>query len=271
MKKLNLNATQAINSLTTFIKSTVNNAGFSKVVLGVSGGVDSSLSAFLSVQALGEKNVLVLRMPYKTSSSESLEHANLVIEQLRVPSLTIDISEAVDAVLVNFPDASPVRRGNVMARIRMINVYDQSAAFPGLVVGTGNKTESLLGYSTLHGDGAFDFNPLADLYKAQVRQLAAELDVPQPIIEKPPSADLWVGQTDEEEIGFTYEEMDRLLYTLVEEGLSARDCLEAGFSEEFVQTIVSRVKKYRFKSTLPLVGSVGQFSLADLEKLPAFS
>ena len=157
-----------------------------------------------------------------------------------------------------------------MARIRMINVYDQSAAFPGLVVGTGNKTESLLGYSTLHGDGAFDFNPLVDLYKAQVRQLAAELGVPRPIIEKPPSADLWVGQTDEEEIGFTYDEMDRLLYALVEEGLSSRDCLEAGFSEEFVQTIVSRVKKYRFKSTLPLVGSVGQFPLADLEKLPAF-
>ena len=114
----------------------------------------------------------------------------------------------------------------------MINIYDQSAAFPGLVVGTGNKTESLLGYSTLHGDGAFDFNPLADLYKAQVRQLAAEVGVPQLIIEKPPSADLWVGQTDEEELGFTYDEMDRLLYALVEEGLSTRDCLKAGFSEE---------------------------------------
>ena len=157
-----------------------------------------------------------------------------------------------------------------MARIRMINIYDQSAAFPGLVVGTGNKTESLLGYSTLHGDGAFDFNPLADLYKAQVRQLAAEIGVPQSIIEKPPSADLWVGQTDEEELGFTYDEMDRLLYALVEEGLSSGECLKAGFSEEFVQNIVNRVKKYRFKSILPLVGSVGQFPLADLEKHPAF-
>ncbi len=271
MKKLNLNAAQAIDSLTDFIKSTVNNAGFSKVVLGVSGGVDSSLSAFLSVRALGEKNVLALWMPYKTSSPESLEHAKLVIEQLRVTSLTIDISEAVDAVLANFPDASLVRRGNVMARIRMINVYDQSAAFPGLVVGTGNKTESLLGYSTLHGDGAFDFNPLADLYKAQVRQLAAEIGVPRSIIEKAPSADLWVGQTDEEELGFTYDEMDRLLYSLVEEGLSSRDCVKAGFSEDFVQNIVSRVKKYRFKSTLPLAGSVGQFPLADLERLPAFA
>ena len=270
MKKLNLNATQAIDSLTDFIKSTVNNAGFSKAVLGVSGGVDSSLSAFLAVRALGAKNVLALRMPYKTSSPESLEHANLVIEQLGVPSLTIDISEAVDAVLANFLDAVPIRQGNVMARIRMINVYDQSAAFPGLVVGTGNKTEVLLGYSTLHGDGAFDFNPLADLYKAQVRQLAAELGVPPSIINKPPSADLWVGQTDEEELGFTYDEMDHLLYALVEEGLSLGDCVKAGFSEEFVSNIINRVKKYRFKSTLPLAGSVGQFPLVDLEHLPAF-
>ena len=271
MKKLNLNVAQAIDSLTDFIKSTVNNAGYSRAVLGLSGGVDSSLSAFLSVRALGAKNVLALRMPYKTSSPESLEHANLVIEQLGVPSLTIDISEAVDAVLVNFPDASPVRRGNVMARIRMINVYDQSAAFPGLVVGTGNKTETLLGYSTLHGDGAFDFNPLADLYKAQVRQLAAELGVPPSIINKPPSADLWVGQTDEEELGFTYDEMDRLLYALVEEGLSSGDCVKAGFSEEFVQNIISRVKRYRYKSTLPLTGSVGQHPLVELEQLPVFA
>ncbi len=271
MKKMKLNAPLAINSLTDFIKSTVNNAGFSRAVLGVSGGVDSSLSAFLSARALGAKNVLVLRMPYKTSSPESLKHANLVIEQLGVPSLTINISEAVDAVLINFPDASPVRRGNVMARIRMINVYDQSAAFPGLVVGTGNKTESLLGYSTLHGDGAFDFNPLADLYKAQVRQLAAELGVPPSIIDKPPSADLWEGQTDEEELGFTYNEIDRLLYALVEEGLSPNDCVKAGFSEEFVRNIISRIKKYRFKSALPLAGSVGQFPLAALEELPAFT
>jgi NAD+ synthase len=271
MKKLKLNATQAIDSLTDFIISTVNNAGFSKAVLGLSGGVDSTLSAFLSVRALGAKNVLTLRMPYKTSSPESLEHANQVIEQLGVPSLTIDISEAVDAVLVNFPDASQVRRGNVMARIRMINVYDQSAAIPGLVVGTGNKTESLLGYSTLHGDGAFDFNPLADLYKTQVRQLAAELGVPPSIINKPPSADLWVGQTDEEELGFTYDEMDRLLYALVEEGLSLGDCVKAGFSEEFVGNIISRVKRYRYKSTLPLTGSVGQHPLVELEQLPVFA
>ena len=271
MKELLLDSNKAIDDLCDFIHNTVNEAGYQKVVLGVSGGVDSSLSAFLSVRALGPENVLALRLPYKTSSSESLEHAQLVIDQLGVESKTIEITAAVDAILENFPGATPVRRGNVMARVRMINIYDQSAAFPGLVVGTGNKTESLLGYSTLHGDGAFDFNPLADLYKAQVRQLAKELDVPEVIIEKAPSADLWVGQTDEEELGYTYNAMDQLLYRLVESKLTPDDCVEEGFQRDFVEGIIDRVKRYRFKSTLPLAGSVGQFPLADLEQLPAFS
>lgn len=271
MSKLTLDAPRAISSLTEFIKRTVEDAGFSKVVLGLSGGVDSSLSAFLSVKALGPKNVLGLRMPYRTSSQESLAHAQLVIDQLGIPSLTIDISPAVDAVLENHPDAGPVRRGNIMARVRMINVYDQSAALPGLVVGTGNKTETLLGYSTLHGDGAFDFNPLADLYKAQVRQLAAELGVPESIIKKPPSADLWPGQTDEGELGHTYQDMDQLLFALVEERLTPEDCEQKGFSKEFITFIVDRVNRYRYKSLLPLAGSVGQFPLSKLEDIPAFS
>ena len=271
MDKLILDAKKAINALVKFIKNTVNNADYSKVVLGVSGGVDSSLSAYLSVRALGPENVLALRLPYKTSSSESLEHSKLIIDNLGVPSKTIDISNAADAVLVGIPDAEHVRRGNVMARIRMINIYDQSAEFPGLVVGTGNKTETLLGYSTLHGDGAFDFNPLADLYKAQVRQLAAELGVPQVIINKPPSADLWVGQTDEGELGYTYDEMDRLLFALIEEQLSPEDCVKKGFTKEFVNGIINRVKQYRFKSTLSLAGSVGQYPLVNLEALPVFS
>jgi NAD+ synthase len=270
MKQLNLDTTQAINRLVEFTSRTVQDAGYSKVVLGVSGGVDSSLSAFLAVRALGPENVLCLRMPYRTSSSESLEHAQLVIDRLGVISKTIDISPAVDAILANFPDASSVRRGNVMARVRMINVYDQSAAYPGLVVGTGNKTESLLGYSTIHGDGAFDFNPLADLYKAQVRQLAAELSVPEVIISKAPSADLWAGQTDEGELGFRYDDMDRLLYLLVEDKLSPQECIARGFDAVFVESIVSRVKKYRYKSKLPRAGSVGQFPLEDLETLPFY-
>ena len=271
MSKLSLNAPAAISTLSEFIQNTVEDAGFNKVVLGLSGGVDSSLSAFLSAKALSPKNVLGLRLPYKTSSQESLTHAQRVIDQLGIPSKTIDISPAVDAVLENYPDASPVRRGNIMARVRMINIYDQSAALLGLVVGTGNKTETLLGYSTLHGDGAFDFNPLADLYKAQVRQLAAELGVPESIIKKPPSADLWQGQTDEGELGHTYQEMDQLLFYLIEEKLSPDACVGKGFSEKFIRFIVNRVKRYRYKSLLPAGGSVGQFPLSKLEDIPVFS
>jgi len=271
MEYLTLNGSKAINSLTQFIRHTVIDAGYTKVVLGVSGGIDSSLSAYLAVRALGSENVLVLKLPYKTSSAESLKHAQLVIDHLRVPSKTIDISPAVDSILDNYLDASPVRKGNVMARIRMINIYDQSAVLPGLVVGTGNKTESLLGYSTLHGDGAFDFNPLADLYKAQVRQLARELLIPEVIITKAPSADLWAGQTDEGELGFSYDDMDQLLYLLLEERLTVASCVERGFDGDFVAEIVSRVKRYRYKSTLPLGGSIGQYPLSDLEQLPFYS
>jgi NAD+ synthase len=271
MEKLELNETKALDQLTNFIAATVKNANYTKVVLGVSGGIDSSLSAFLSARALGNENVLALRLPYKTSSPKSLDHAKLVTDQLGVHTKTIEITEAVDAILSQISDPDPVRKGNIMARVRMINIYDQSAEFQGLVVGTGNKTETLLGYSTIHGDGAFDFNPLADLYKAQVRQLAGALGVPQVIIDKAPSADLWIGQTDEAELGYTYVKMDQLLYLLVEEGLSPQECVDEGFSEQFVKDIIARVTRYRYKSLLPLAGSVGQFPLADLERLPAFS
>jgi len=270
MKDLTLNASEAIQSLTNFIQDVVSSAGFKKVVLGLSGGVDSALSAFLSAKALGPENLLTLRLPYKTSSPESLAHAQLVIDKLGCPSKTIEITEAVDAILAKHPEATPVRRGNVMARARMIHIYDQSAAFPGLVVGTGNKTESLLGYSTIHGDGAFDFNPLADLYKAQVRQLSEELGVPEVIIEKAPSADLWAGQTDEDEIGHTYDDMDQIFYLLVEEHLTRNACIEEGFPPDFVDAMIKRIKNYRYKSILPRLGSVGQVSLANLEGLPFF-
>jgi NAD+ synthase len=270
MMDLSLNSQEAIPALIDFIQDVVGNAGFKKVVLGVSGGVDSALSAFLSARALGPENVLALRLPYKTSSPESLAHAQLVIDQLGCRSKTIEISAAVDTILEQHPGASPVRRGNIMARMRMIHIYDQSAAFPGLVIGTGNKTESLLGYSTIHGDGAFDFNPLADLYKVQVRQLAGELGVPEVIITKAPSADLWQGQTDEKEIGYTYDELDQLFYLLVEEKLTRQACLEAGFAPGFVDAMIKRIKNYRFKSIIPRAGSVGQFPLGDLEQLPFY-
>jgi NAD+ synthase len=271
MKYPTLDSSKAITELTDFITKTVGNAGFSKVVMGLSGGVDSALSAFLSVRALGPENVLCLRLPYKTSSPKSLSHAQMVIDQLGVPSKTIDISAAVDGILENFPDANRLRQGNIMARVRMVNIYDQSAAWPGLVVGTGNKTEILLGYSTLHGDGAFDFNPLADLYKFQVCQLAEELGVPQDIIAKAPSADLWAGQTDEGELGYTYQQIDQLLVSLVEKKLSPAACVQEGFAEEFVRDILDRVKRYRYKSRMALAGSVGQFPVSKLEEIATFS
>jgi NAD+ synthase len=271
MKQQTLDTSKVIPGLVAFITKSVRDAGFSKVVLGLSGGVDSALSAFLSVRALGPENVLCLRLPYKTSSAESLSHAQLAIDQLGVPSKTIDISPAVDAILENYPDASRLRQGNIMARVRMVNIYDHSASLPGLVVGTGNKTEILLGYSTLHGDGAFDFNPLADLYKFQVRQLAEELSVPQEIILKAPSADLWAGQTDEGELGYTYQDIDDLFVSLIEKKLGPAACIKNGFSEEFIRDILDRVKRYRFKSRMALAGSIGQFPLSRLEEIEAFS
>lgn|GEM_PF-82705 len=270
MEKLKIDPQYAADQLVKFIRETVNEAGFSRAVVGLSGGVDSALSAYLTVEALGAENVLGLRLPYETSSPDSLEHAELVIEQTGIQSETYSITESVDAILEDFPEAGQVRRGNVMARARMIYLYDQSHAFEGLVMGTGNKTETLLGYSTRYGDGAFDLNPLADLYKAQVRQLASFLGVPRAIIDKPPSADLWLGQTDEEELGFTYQDADQLLYLLVEEQQTASECVEAGFDEELVETVIGRVLRYRFKSKLPPAGSIGQASIEHLEQLPAF-
>jgi len=173
-------------------------------VVGLSGGIDSSLSCYLAVKALGAANVLGVRMPYKTSSPDSMTDAQLMIAMLGIPSRTIEITPMADPLIALDPQMSAIRKGNIMARIRMVVLYDQSADFKGLVVGTGNKTEYLLGYTTLYGDSACAFNPLGDLYKTQVRQLAASFDFPQSIQSKAPSADLWKGQTDEGELGFTY-------------------------------------------------------------------
>jgi len=214
------------------------------------------VTCFLSAQALGAENVLAVRMPYKTSSADSLEHAQLVIEATGVQSLTIPISGMADPLLEQIPQAGPVRRGNIMARLRMIVIYDQSEAFHGLVVGTGNKTEILLGYTTLFGDAACALNPLGDLYKTQVRQLAKDIGVPDPIIDKPPSADLWLGQTDEGELGFTYAEVDQLLYLLIDQRYNPGECVEAGFAENFVSKVVDRVRRSHFKRIMPPIAKL---------------
>ncbi len=259
--EINIDVTRSI--LVKFIHAEITHAGFHRAIVGVSGGVDSALSCFLAAEALGPENVLAVRMPYKTSAPESFEHAGLVIKATGVQEITIPITEMVDALLERFPEADRVRRGNIMARARMIVLYDQSAAFEGLVVGTGNKTEILLGYTTLYGDSACAINPLGDLYKTQVRQLACAVGVPDAIIEKPPSADLWAGQTDEKELGLTYAEVDRLLVLLVDGRYSIQACVDAGFARVFVENVVERIRRNQFKRTLPPIATLSNQTVGD--------
>jgi NAD+ synthase len=242
--------------LTEFIRSEISRVGFSRAVVNLSGGVDSAVSFALSAEALGPQNVLAIRLPYKTSSADSLEHAQLLIDQFGCPSVTIPITDMADPLIAREPGMSEIRKGNIMARARMIVAYDQSETFKGLVVGTGNKTEILLGYTTLYGDSACALNPIGDLYKTQVRQLAGVLGIPETIIAKPPSADLWTGQTDEGELGFTYAEVDKLLYLLVDQRYRPEECVEAGFDEKFVRQVYERVRKNQFKRVLPPIAKL---------------
>jgi NAD+ synthase len=256
MSDLAINSNFVRKVLTEFIRSEITRVGFSKAVVGLSGGVDSALSCTLAAEALGPENVLAVRMPYETSSPDSLEHAQLVIDKTGVQAMTIPITPMVEPYLDMIPDGESVRRGNVMARQRMVVVYDQSMAFDGLVVGTGNKTEILLGYTTLYGDSACAINPIGDLYKTQVRQLARDISVPDEIIDKPPSADLWVGQTDEDELGFTYEEVDKLLFLLIDQQHSPEECVQAGFKKSFVEAVVKRVRQNHFKRVMPPIAKL---------------
>ena len=256
MIDLTINPDLARKILTGFIKSEITRTGFSHAVIGLSGGVDSALSCALAAEAIGAENVLAVRMPHKTSSPESLAHAQLLIDQLGVQSLTYEITAIVGPLLETIPADAKVRRGNVMARARMIVLYDQSEAFKGLVVGTGNKTEILLGYTTLWGDSASALNPIGDLYKTQVRQLSRALGIPEEIVGKPPSADLWSGQTDEAELGYTYETVDKLLYLLVDQRYSPEECVQAGFDQTFVEQVVARIRRNQFKRMLPPIAKV---------------
>ncbi|MFZ5809913.1 MAG: NAD+ synthase [Chloroflexota bacterium] len=253
---LTINTDLARQILTGFLHTEITRAGFSRALVGLSGGIDSALSCYLAAEALGAENVLAVRMPYKNSSTDSLEHAQMVIDQLGVQSVTIPITDMVEPLFQRDPDMNSMRRGNIMARARMIVLYDQSEVFKGLVVGTGNKTEILLGYTTLYGDSACALNPLGDLYKTQVRQLARAMGVPEEIIQKPPTADLWHGQTDEGELGFTYAEVDKLLYLLVDQRYSPQDCVEAGFAEEFVRKVVEKIRRNHFKRVLPPIAKL---------------
>ncbi|HZW05214.1 MAG TPA: NAD+ synthase [Anaerolineaceae bacterium] len=254
---LTINTDLARAILTGFLRAELGRAGFSRAVIALSGGLDSALSCYLAAEALGPENVLAVRMPYRSSSPDSLADAQKVIDALGVQSLDVEITPMVEPLFERFPDMSATRRGNVMARQRMIVIFDQSVAFKALVVGTSNKTEILLGYSTIYGDSASAVNPLGDLYKTQLRQLAEALGVPESIRTKPPSADLWIGQTDETELGYTYAEVDRLLYLLVDQRYTPDECVEAGFGREFVLSVVERVRRNQYKRMMPIIAKVG--------------
>lgn len=197
-------------------------------------------------------------MPYKTSSPDSLKHALLVSENLKIRSIIINITEAVDSLIKNNPEIEKdkVRKGNIIARMRMICLYDQSARFKALVLGTGNKTEILLGYTTLYGDSAYALNPIGDLYKTQVWELAELLGCPKEIINKKPSADLWKGQTDEDELGFSYKMVDRLLYYMVDQRYSDKELRELGFRISFINKIKNIIRRNQFKRVPPLIAKI---------------
>jgi NAD+ synthase len=235
-------------------------AGFERIVVGLSGGVDSATVAYLCARAVGADRLLAIRMPYRTSSEASETDALLVVEDLGCRTERVDITPMVDPMLeliTGDDDAAlRVRRGNVMARQRMIVLFDRSAAWDALVAGTSNKTESLLGYGTLHGDMAAAFGPIGDLYKTQLRDVARHVGVPEAVVRKPPSADLWPGQTDEGELGRSYESLDRALFALVDRRWTIERCVRQGLPRELVEWVARRVAQMEFKRQLPPVAKL---------------
>jgi NAD+ synthase len=242
-----------------FIRGQLEQAGFERAVLGLSGGIDSALVAYLTVEAIGPDALLCVLMPYRTSSPASRADAEAVVADLGCRSSLVDISSMVDGYYEapGREDASPLRRGNLMARMRMAVLYDHSVTFGGLVVGTGNKTESLIGYTTLFGDSACAFNPIGDLYKSQVRQLAVAIGVPEAIVRKAPSADLWPGQTDEAEGGFDYPTLDRLLFWMIDKRRSVDELVGLGFDAAVVARVERMVAGSEFKRQVPPIAKLG--------------
>jgi len=254
--------------LVSFLKDeVVRRRGFTKGIVGLSGGVDSSLTAFLAVEALGKENVIGVRMPYKTSSPESLQHAQLIIDQLGIQAITVDITAAVDGYLSQVGDADPTRRGNVMARERMIVLFDLSAKYRALPLGTGNKSERLLGYFTWHADDTPPVNPLGDLFKTQVRALARHVGVPEVILGKPPTPDLVPGQTTEGDYGISYDKVDRILYYLIR-GMKSEDIVARGFTREEVDKVERRLDSTHWKRRLPTVAVMSQTAIGEFYLRP---
>ncbi len=253
---LSLNASIVRKLLVEFVRDETRNAGFQKGVIGLSGGVDSAVSAFVAAEALGPENLLGIMMPYKTSNPQSERDAVSVATQLGIRTEVVDITPMVDPLLRQSNIEDRLRAGNIMARQRMIVLYDRSSRDNALVIGTSNKTETFLGYGTLFGDTACALNPIGDLYKSQVWQLAEFLGVPKSIIEKPPSADLWEGQTDESEFGFSYKRVDHMLYYMVDERRSETELEAMGFEDPFIKKVKGMIRRNQFKRKMPLIAKV---------------
>ncbi|MFL6289923.1 MAG: NAD+ synthase [Thermoanaerobaculia bacterium] len=267
-QRLVLNAPLAVAVLTSFIRDAVEVSGTSGVVVGLSGGVDSSLAAALAAQALGPERVHGFLLPYRTSNPASEEDARAVAGHLGVPHRVIDISPMIDAYFQMEADADPGRRGNKMARERMTILFDQAKKRNALVLGTSNKTEILLGYSTVFGDNASSLNPLGDLYKGQVWQLSRHLDLPSAVIDKAPSADLFPGQTDEGDLGFDYQTADEVLYLLFDEGLRPDEVVARGYDERAVERIVTYEQRFRFKRRLMLIARLSGSAVNLDQEIP---
>ena len=239
-----------------FIRSTLATAGFSQVVVNASGGVDSALAATLAVQAVGQQNVAVSMMPYGEMGAQAVSDATLLIESLRIPQeqvFTFDIKRPVDTIAEQTVDVDRLRLGNIMARVRMIYLFDLAKQLGALVCGTENRTEHYLGYFTRFGDEASDFEPIRGLYKTQVWDLARALNVPRQIIEKAPTADLWAGQTDEGELSFSYQDADRVLASYFDERLTVDEIIARGIPRAIVEHVLEHVARNDFKHHLPAV------------------
>jgi NAD+ synthase len=258
MNRLDIQPQLVEDILVRFLRVEAGKFGFTRAVLGLSGGIDSAVSCALAVKAFGARNVLAVMMPYKTSNPDSEGDARKVVTKLGVESRTVDISRMADGYADTYDVGDRVRRGNVMARCRMIVLYDLSVEWRGLVIGTSNKTEILLGYSTQFGDAASALNPLGDLYKHQVYQLARHLDLPKAVVDKAPSADLFEGQTDEAELGFTYAQADELLELMVDQRWSPDELVAAGFDEAFVTKVARRIVMNQYKRLPPVIAKLSE-------------
>jgi NAD+ synthase len=256
-EELAIDTTVAQRVIEGFIRGQLKQAGFERAVLALSGGIDSALVAYLVASAIGPVQLLCVLMPYRTSSPASRADAEEVVRALGCSSEVVDITPMVDGYFGPESDASALRRGNFAARMRMSVAYDRSVTWGGLVVGTGNKTEGLIGYTTIFGDNASAFNPIGDLYKSQVRQMAVAMGVPVSIIRKAPSADLWPGQTDESEGGFSYPMLDRLLFWRIDKRRSIDEMEALGFDRETVERVDRMIATSEFKRQVPPIAKLG--------------